>query len=203
MTFAPFFDRLFKQQPVMGVFRGQGVARTLDLCATVWDAGVGVVEITLGTPEDLSSLSAAVDAGRRRGRPVGAGTVTTIGQLDAAQSAGASFTVAPGLDRTIVQESIRRSLPHIPGVATATEVQTALAFGLTWLKVFPVTTLDPSWARHIRGPFPNARFLGTGGVTFDTLDQYLTGGMDVVGMGAALAEPDQRGRLEDLLERSS
>ncbi|MFD0490699.1 bifunctional 4-hydroxy-2-oxoglutarate aldolase/2-dehydro-3-deoxy-phosphogluconate aldolase [Saccharopolyspora spinosporotrichia] len=103
--------------------------------------------------------------GARRGRPVGAGTVVGVEQLRTATELGAAFTVAPGLDPELVRAS---ELPHLPGVATPSEVQHARKLGLTWVKAFPATVLGTGWFAAIRGPFPGMRFTATGGMNAHT-----------------------------------
>ena len=104
--FEDFFDAQFRHVPVMGVFRSQGVTRTVALCEAAWDLGIDVVEVTIGHVDDVPSLYAVVAAGRDRGRSVGAGTVITPEQVHAAHNAGATFTASPGLDGAVLEESI-------------------------------------------------------------------------------------------------
>ncbi|MFP3380732.1 bifunctional 4-hydroxy-2-oxoglutarate aldolase/2-dehydro-3-deoxy-phosphogluconate aldolase, partial [Bacillus sp. SIMBA_069] len=88
----------------------------------------------------------------------------TVEQLDAAAAAGARYVVSPGLDAAVVRAAQERGIPILPGVATPSEVQAALGLGLTWLKAFPATWLGTQWFAHIRGPFPQVRFVATGGL---------------------------------------
>src|SRR5206468_458092 len=85
----------------------------------------------------------AAVAGARRGRRGAAGTVLTPAAAGAAAEAGAAFTVAPGLDLDVLSASLRAGLPHVPGVATPSEVHLAVRAGCRWLKAFPAASLGP------------------------------------------------------------
>ncbi|CAM05155.1 2-keto-3-deoxy-phosphogluconate aldolase [Saccharopolyspora erythraea NRRL 2338] len=159
-----FFDDLFSCG-VMAILRGMDPERTATLAERAWDLGIDAVEVPIETPGAEPSLRAAIEAGARRGRPVGAGTVVGVEQLRTATELGAAFTVAPGLDPELVRAS---ELPHLPGVATPSEVQHARKLGLTWVKAFPATVLGTGWFAAIRGPFPGMRFTATGGMNAHT-----------------------------------
>lgn len=90
-------------------------------------------------------------------------------------------------------------IPILPGVATPSEVQQAAALGLTWLKAFPAQWLGVDWFRHIRGPFPQMRFIATGGMDASNAGAFLDAGVRVVAVGSALEDEAQPGRLAELL----
>lgn len=196
-----FFDTTFADVPVMGIFRRQGLERTLALAEAAWDAGVKVMEVPVMDLDDLTVLRAVAAAAAERGHPVGAGTITSVDQLDAVTRAGAAFTVAPGLDPDVAHASIARELPHIPGVASATDIQAALKLGLTWLKAFPAERLGPAWIRHQHGPFPHIQFVATGGVTPETAGDFLSAGCRVVALGSAFDTEAQISKIRSLLGR--
>ncbi|MFB9833205.1 bifunctional 4-hydroxy-2-oxoglutarate aldolase/2-dehydro-3-deoxy-phosphogluconate aldolase [Actinoallomurus acaciae] len=184
-----FFAAHFAPLPLMTILRGFDTVRTVELSELAWDIGVHLVEVPIQSAAALDALSSAVDAGAARGMPVGAGTVITVDHVRRAAEAGAAFTVAPGFDREVAEASIDAGLPHLPGVATATEVQRATAFGLGWLKMFPASDLGPGWLRSMHGPFPDARFVATGGMHAGNTRTYLDAGAAGVSLGSALADP--------------
>jgi 2-dehydro-3-deoxyphosphogluconate aldolase / (4S)-4-hydroxy-2-oxoglutarate aldolase len=195
------FDRIFGSERVMAILRGLPPDQTVALAGQLWDAGITVLEVPIGAAAAVDSLRAAVTAGTDRGLQVGAGTVTTPAQAVAAAEAGARYTVAPGLDLTVLAASLAAGLPHLPGVGTATEVQRAGAAGCRWLKAFPATALGPAWIRAMRGPFPDVRFVATGGLRVADAKAFLDAGATVVALGAALADPSELAALRDLLGR--
>jgi 2-dehydro-3-deoxyphosphogluconate aldolase/(4S)-4-hydroxy-2-oxoglutarate aldolase len=151
-------------------------------------------------PEQVESLRAAVAAAGQHGHPVGAGTVYTGEQVAAVRAAGAAFTVAPGYDPAVAEQSARAGLPHLPGIATPTEVQAALRGGHTWLKLFPASVLGTGHVRALRGPFPDVRLVATGGIDAGNAADFLAAGVDVVAVGSALTDPAQLPALAALTE---
>jgi Entner-Doudoroff aldolase len=127
--------------------------------------------------------------------------VTSTDQVALAGSLGCAFTVAPGLDADVVRVSRARGLPHVPGVATASEIQQALHLGCEWLKAFPASVLGTGWFRAMRGPFPTLRLVATGGIDAENAADFLDAGADMVAVGSALADPRQLEALAELRAR--
>jgi 2-dehydro-3-deoxyphosphogluconate aldolase/(4S)-4-hydroxy-2-oxoglutarate aldolase len=193
------FDEIFGGQRVMAILRGLPPDETVALATRLWDAGVIVLEVPIGTAEAVDSLRAAVTVAAARGLRVGAGTVITAAQARAAADAGAGYTVAPGLDVTVLAASLSAGLPHLPGVGTASEVQQAYAAGCRWVKAFPAKALGAAWISAMRGPFPEVRFVATGGLRVGDAQPFLAAGASVVALGAALADPEQLTAVGGLL----
>lgn len=191
-----FADHLGRTR-VMAILRGHGPARTRELCRRAWEVGIELVEIPAQSDEDVESLRGAVAAGRAAGRLVGAGTVTSTALVERVAGVGAAFTVAPGLDPDVLAASRAAGLPHLPGVATATEIHRAAGLGLTWLKAFPAAALTPSWFAAMRGPFPAVRLVATGGVDAGNAAAFLDAGAAAVSLGSAFADaaPEDLRRL--------
>lgn len=196
------FEELFGGARLMAILRGMGVERSLAVSTTAWDLGIDMVELPIQTPEDLEALRAVAAAARERGKIVGAGTVVSLEHVAQATAAGASFTVSPGLDLEVVRASHEAGMPSMPGVATASEVQLALKAGLTWVKAFPASVLGTPWLTAMQGPFPQARFVTTGGMNAANAGDYLKAGASVVAVGTALEDPAQLPLLAALLDGS-
>ncbi len=195
------FTMLFENQPLMAIIRGMGEARSLAIAEQAWSLGIDLVEIPIQTEEDLRSLGSVVAAGKTKGKLVGAGTVVSLEHVAQAAGAGAAFTVSPGLDLAVVQASTDAGMPTLPGVATASEVQAAMSAGLTWVKAFPASHLGTGWLKAMKGPFPQARFVATGGMDSANAALFLAGGASVVAVGAALEDPAQLPELAKILSR--
>jgi 2-dehydro-3-deoxyphosphogluconate aldolase/(4S)-4-hydroxy-2-oxoglutarate aldolase len=144
-----FFDASFAKQRVMAIIRGLPPEETVGLCESAWLAGLELVEVPIQSPDAVASLRAAADAASRRGRRIGVGTVTTPQQVKEALRAGAAFTVAPGFDPEVALASIEAGLPHLPGVASPTEVQRAVGFGFRWLKAFPLPSRTSALSQRV------------------------------------------------------
>ncbi|GLW30172.1 hypothetical protein Areg01_31120 [Actinoplanes regularis] len=100
----------------------------------------------------------------------------------------------------MLKASLAVAMPHMPGVSTPSEVQTARAAGCGWLKVFPASLLGPKWLSAVRGPFPDVEFLATGGMTFEAAHEYVSAGARIVAFGAAAVDQDRYDDLEALVK---
>jgi 2-dehydro-3-deoxyphosphogluconate aldolase/(4S)-4-hydroxy-2-oxoglutarate aldolase len=134
-------------------------------------AGLSCIEVTFRT-------AAAAEAIRRargvEGLLVGAGTVLSPEQAHEAAEAGAHFALAPGFNEEVVRACQELGIPFFPGVATAGEIERARALGLRTLKVFPAATVGgPAFLRAVSAPYPDVRFIPTGGIAAEDLADYL------------------------------
>ena len=199
MTGNSSFDEIFGDVPLMAILRGMGVERSLAVATTAWDLGIETVEVPVQTPTDVEALRVVAEAAAARGLRVGAGTVVSPEHVRQAKNAGAAFTVSPGFDAEIVRASSEAGMPALPGVGTATELQLALKEGLTWVKAFPASLLGTGWFGAMRGPFPQAMFVATGGIDASTAPTFLKAGVRVVAVGSALEDPAQLPALAQIL----
>ena len=147
------------------------VEAALPLARALVAGGLPVAEVTFRS-------DVAVDAIRLIASEtevlVGAGTVVRPDQVDAAVDAGAGFVVTPGFSESVVGRCTELGVPVIPGVATATEVIAAIGHGLTVLKLFPAEAVGgSSLLKALAGPFPDVRFVPTGGVGSANMAGYL------------------------------
>lgn len=105
---------------------------------------------------------------------VGAGTVLTIAQAEKAVAAGAQFIVTPGFDPQVVDWCLKHEVPITPGVMTPTDINQALAKGLTLLKFFPAEAAGGINAlKAIGGPYVGMKFIPTGGIDAKNMADYL------------------------------
>ncbi|MDR2372645.1 MAG: bifunctional 4-hydroxy-2-oxoglutarate aldolase/2-dehydro-3-deoxy-phosphogluconate aldolase [Bifidobacteriaceae bacterium] len=133
--------------------------------------GLPVAEITLRTPAGLSAIRQIAST---PGLLVGAGSVLSVEQVDAAAAAGARFAVSPGLSRSVVERCREVGMVALPGAVTATEVQVALELGLDTLKFFPASIAGgPAAIKALGGPFGQVKFVPTGGIGPANLGAYL------------------------------
>jgi 2-dehydro-3-deoxyphosphogluconate aldolase/(4S)-4-hydroxy-2-oxoglutarate aldolase len=185
----------------------------MDLTAALFDAGV-VPVVTVSRPEQAVPIAEALLAGgltcveitfRSDGAPaaiesirahmpallVGAGTVLTTAQADAAIAAGASFIVAPGLNPAVVDHVLGRGIPMLPGVCTPSEIEQALARGLGLVKFFPAGAMGGvGFLRALAGPYPTVRYVPTGGITPANVAEHLAVPFVAAVGGTWLATPD-------------
>jgi 2-dehydro-3-deoxyphosphogluconate aldolase/(4S)-4-hydroxy-2-oxoglutarate aldolase len=134
--------------------------------------GVRVLEVTLRTPVALPAMEAIARAVPEA--IVGAGTVRSASDAQAALDAGCRFAVSPGYTSEVGQACRRIGLPLLPGVATASELMSANDDGYRFLKFFPaVPAGGVPMLKALAGPFPDVAFCPTGGLTPDNAPQFL------------------------------
>ena len=105
---------------------------------------------------------------------IGAGTVINKEQCEAALAAGATFIVSPGLSPDVAKLCVERNVPYYPGCVTPTEIMAALEFGITTVKFFPANVYGGLKAlKALSAPFPQVKFIPTGGVDRSNIDEFL------------------------------
>ncbi|WP_119153006.1 bifunctional 4-hydroxy-2-oxoglutarate aldolase/2-dehydro-3-deoxy-phosphogluconate aldolase [Caldimonas tepidiphila] len=158
--------------PVIPVLVIERVEQAVPLAEALVAGGVRVLEVTLRTPVALQCIEAI--ARRVPQAIVGAGTVRSAGDAQAAKDAGSRFVVSPGYSRHVGEACRQLGLPLLPGVATASEVMAANDDGYSFLKLFPASAVGGmQLLKSLAGPFPDVSFCPTGGITAETAPQYL------------------------------
>jgi 2-dehydro-3-deoxyphosphogluconate aldolase/(4S)-4-hydroxy-2-oxoglutarate aldolase len=158
--------------PVIPVIVIQRLEDAVPLAQALVDGGVRVLEVTLRTPVALKCMEAIARAVPQA--IVGAGTIRSVADAEAAQDAGCRFGVSPGYTTQIGHACRNLGLPLLPGVATAGEVMAANADGYQFLKFFPATAAGGiPMLKALAGPFPDVAFCPTGGITAETAPQFL------------------------------
>ncbi|MCP5556889.1 MAG: bifunctional 4-hydroxy-2-oxoglutarate aldolase/2-dehydro-3-deoxy-phosphogluconate aldolase [Verrucomicrobiaceae bacterium] len=141
------------------------------LATAMRGGGVPCAEISIRTPAALEAIQIMATMPDML---VGAGSVTNEQELSAAVAAGARFIVTPGLDADLVSSAQKHGIPIIPGAVTPTEVMLAQRIGLRLLKFFPCTVFGGLEAlEEMAAPFPEMKFLPTGGLNIESLHAYL------------------------------
>jgi 2-dehydro-3-deoxyphosphogluconate aldolase/(4S)-4-hydroxy-2-oxoglutarate aldolase len=158
--------------PVIPVIVIQRLEDAVPLAQALVAGGVRVLEVTLRTPVALDAMRAIARAVPEA--IVGAGTIRSVVDAEAARDAGCRFGVSPGYDSDIGHACRNLGLPLLPGVATASEVMAANADGYTFLKFFPATAAGGiPMLKGLHGPFADVAFCPTGGITPQTAPQFL------------------------------
>ena len=147
------------------------IEETCKLAQTLYDGGIHIIELLQRTPQALEALSAVKNAVPEM--IVGAGTVLTIKTAEEAVKCGADYVVSPFYDQNIVDWCCDHDMAVVPGCATITEVSHGYNSGLRCFKYFPVKQLGGAEViRQISEIYNDARYVVTGGITFDDLIEY-------------------------------
>ncbi len=165
------FERI-RAAGIVPVIKLERAADARPLGKALLDGGLPVAEVTFRTsaaPEAIRILRA-----EHPGLLVGAGTVLTPAQADAALAAGASFAVSPGFNPRVVDHCLSRGLAMVPGVSSPSDVELGLERGLTLLKFFPAEAAGGvKMLKALHGPYAEVSFVPTGGVDPANLATYL------------------------------
>lgn len=183
-------EDVLRLSPVMPVVVIEDATNAVPLARALLAGGVKTIEITLRTPAALGAIRAiAADV---PDMIVGAGTVLTADDLDAAISAGARYALSPGGTPKLMKAARKASIPFIPGVSTSSEIQRGLELGYTCFKLFPAEQLGgASTLKALAGPFPNVRFCPTGSITLEKAPSYLALGNVLCVGGSWIAPPEK------------
>ena len=147
------------------------VGHAAPLAEALLAGGIAGAEVTLRTSAALGALAVMA---RYPGFTAGAGTVLNPEQVAAAADAGAQYAVSPGFDPDVVAACLGRSLPVLPGAVTATEIQQVRRAGLRACKFFPAEAAGGlRTLSALAAPFPDMRFVPTGGIGRQNAAGYL------------------------------
>ena len=174
MASAPTFTALQVMQdaPVIPVIVLNDVAHAVPMARALVAGGIRMLEVTLRTPQALACIEAI--AREVPDAVVGAGTVRSTADAQAAARAGARFAVSPGYTRAVGQACRDAGLALLPGVATGSEIMMAQEDGFTELKFFPAMQAGgPAMLKAWSGPFFDVKFCPTGGVTLQNAAEFL------------------------------
>lgn len=157
---------------VIPVIEIDAVSHAVPLARVLSEAGLDCAEITFRTNVAVDVI-AAITAEMPE-LTIGAGTVRTLEQADLAVQAGARFLVAPGLNPVVVEHAKTLGTPMIPGICTPTEIEQAQGLGLSIVKFFPAEAAGgAAYLKALAGPYPDVRFVPTGGIGPGNLARYL------------------------------
>ena len=136
------------------------------------NSGIMCAEITFRTACAAEAIAYA--SANYPDMEIGAGTVLNAEQCEAALAAGATFIVSPGLSPAVAKICVERNVPYYPGCVTPTEIMAALEFGITTVKFFPANIYGGLKAlKALSAPFPQVKFIPTGGVDRNNIDEFL------------------------------
>jgi 2-dehydro-3-deoxyphosphogluconate aldolase / (4S)-4-hydroxy-2-oxoglutarate aldolase len=181
--------------PVIPVLTIENVADAVPLGRALSAGGLRALEITLRTPACLPAIEAM-----RKALPeavVGVGTLTRPQDFMAAANAGAQFGVSPGLTAELAAAAAEVTFPLLPGVMTPTELLSGLRWGYDTFKLFPAQQAGGvNMLKALGGPFPQAMFCPTGGITRASAPDYLAL-KNVACVGGSWVAPPERVRAGD------
>ena len=148
------------------------LSETEEILSALKNNGINCAEITFRTACAADAIALACE--KFPDMSVGAGTVINAAQCKAALKAGAKFIVSPGLSVPVAKICKKNNVPYYPGCVTPTEIMAALELGITTVKFFPANVYGGLGAlKALSGPFPQVKFIPTGGVDRKNIDEFL------------------------------
>jgi len=201
-----FTRELCDLAPVIPVIIINKIEDAVPMAEALVRGGLPVLEVTLRTPVALEAIAVMSAV---KGGVVGAGTVLSETDVNAAKSAGAEFAVSPGCTDALIDACEAEGLPLLPGVSSAGEAMKALERGYDMLKFFPAEQAGGApFLKSLSSPLPQIAFCPTGGVSPANALDYLklpnvkcVGGSWVVGGDAV--EKGEWDRVEELARLAS
>lgn len=180
------FEQAWQQLPMVAILRGITPDEVLPMADMLYEAGWRMLEVPLNSPDPLHSISRLLShCGDRM--LIGAGTVLEEGQVQQLAAIGAQLVVSPNCNPDVIRAARAAGMIALPGVQTATECFTALAAGAHGLKFFPAELVPPGAIRALRSVLPpQSKVLPVGGVTPDSMAEYVAAGANGFGIGGAL-----------------
>lgn len=148
------------------------LSETDRILTALHEYGIDCAEITFRTACAAEAIAYACEHYPEMN--IGAGTVINAAQCEQALAAGAKFIVSPGLSVPVALICKERNIPYYPGCVTPTEIMQALELGITTVKFFPANIYGGLKAlKALSGPFPQVKFIPTGGVDRSNIDEFL------------------------------
>lgn len=145
---------------------------TIEILSKLREGGINCAEITFRTA--CAKEAIAIGTKAFEDMNIGAGTVINAEQAKSAIQAGAKFIVSPGFSDEVARYCTDEKIPYYPGCVTPTEIMRALSYGLNVVKFFPAGVYGGLKAmKALSAPFPQVRFIPTGGVDLSNLKEYL------------------------------
>ena len=175
------------------------IDETIPTLRALCEGGLPAAEITFRT----ACAAEAIRIGTEQfpEMHIGAGTVVNGEQAKQAIEAGASFIVSPGLSVEVARICKEADIPYLPGCVTPTEIMQALELGITTVKFFPANVYGGlSALKALSGPFPQVKFLPTGGIDLSNINEYLAFDKIVAVGGSFMMKGDIKANCIKLIE---
>ncbi len=185
--------KAIKEQGIVVVVRGDGIEEAIKTVDACYRGVIKIIEVTFTVPGADKIIARLSEKYAGTDMVIGAGTVLDPQTARIAMLAGAKFIVSPSLNVETIKTCNRYGVAVMSGVMTPTEAQTAMEYGVDILKLFPGDIAKPAGIKALKGPFPNANIMPTGGVSGDNVEEWFKAGAYAVGAGSFLTKDAKTG----------
>jgi 2-dehydro-3-deoxyphosphogluconate aldolase/(4S)-4-hydroxy-2-oxoglutarate aldolase len=180
---------------VVAVIRAPSKEALAPIAQALLEGGVAAIEVTMSTPKAIAGIEMLADALGDRAI-VGVGTVLDGHTCRDAIAAGAQFVVSPVLDQGVVATTRRYGKISIPGAFTPTEILRAWTAGADVVKVFPSTSLGPTYFKDVLAPLPQVKLTPTGGVDLKNAGEWIKAGAACIGVGSSMVTKEAMAKAD-------
>lgn len=194
-----------RKKKIIAIVRGIDSEKMVLLADALYAGGIRLMEITFDQSrednilETSKSIKAVV---KKYGKEmlVGAGTVLSKEQVDAAYNSGATFILSPSVNVEVIRYASEKGMVTMPGAMTPSEIETAYEAGGDIIKIFPVVDLGSGYIKNIKAPLSQIPFSAVGGVNLDNMQEYFDAGCVCVGIGGNLVNKQtiSEGKFEEI-----
>jgi 2-dehydro-3-deoxyphosphogalactonate aldolase len=180
-----------RRNPLVGILRGVKPGEVLAHIDALITAGFSAIEIPLNSPDWQRSIALAVEHYGHTVK-IGAGTVTSVGEVSTLSSLGCAFILTPNTDPEVIDAARVAQMTTCIGCHTVSEVFSAIRHGANGLKIFPAGVLGPDYIRALKAVLPaHVPLYAVGGIRPDNLAHYLSAGCFSAGLGSDLYRAGQ------------
>lgn len=197
--------RMITEHKIIAIVRGLSKEKIVPTAQALYDGGIRLIEVTFNqssktTVEDTANSIKSICEKFGEKICVGAGTVLTIEQVEAAFNAGAKYLISPNTDVNIIAACKRIGLVSIPGALTPSEVMLAYNSGADLVKLFPAGSLGFDYIRAILAPLNHIPMLAVGGIDEQNIKEFIDIGMSGVGVGSNIVKNNliNEGKFDDI-----
>jgi 2-dehydro-3-deoxyphosphogalactonate aldolase len=175
--------------PLIAILRGITLPEVEPIANVLFESGIRYIEIPLNSPDPFPSIEALVELYGDRAL-CGAGTVTTLDEVDRLVECGGKLSVSPHTDARLIKAGLDKNLVVFPGVATITEAMTAIGAGATCLKLFPAGDLGVGYLKSINAVIPaHIPIFAVGNIGLEDLPSFWRAGARGFGIGGGVYQP--------------
>lgn len=201
--------RAVEENKIVAIVRGIAAEKLIPVAEAMYEGGIRLLEITYSangavsdeqTAENIRMLSEHFE-GRMF---IGAGTVITTKQVELTKEAGGKFIISPDTYEDVIKKTRELGLVSMPGALTPSEIQIANRAGADFVKLFPITSMGPSYVKAVKAPLTNVKLLAVGGVNLDNMQEYLNAGVCGFGIGSNITPKKciEEGNYEEIVALS-
>jgi 2-dehydro-3-deoxyphosphogluconate aldolase/(4S)-4-hydroxy-2-oxoglutarate aldolase len=191
---------LIREVGVIPIIRVDSWEDALRAAEAILEGGVGIAEVTMTVRGALRVMEKITEKFENKVL-LGAGTILDPETCRAALLAGAEFIVTPALELSVIEMASRYGKPCFPGALTPREVLTAWQAGAEMVKIFPCGPVGgPKYIKALKGPFPQIDMVPTGGVSLETVPEFIRAGASAVAVGSDMVNPRllREGKLDEI-----